>query len=45
MSYIAKKVEFRWFLAMNPVTSFDPSCRKKVLLDKQIGKFAFGDDS
>ena len=29
---------------MDPVTIFDPSCRKKVLFVKQTGKFAFGDD-
>ena len=28
-SYIAKKVEFHWFLAMDPVLIFDPSCRNK----------------
>ena len=43
-SYLAKKVEFSWFLAMDPVTIFDSSCRKYVLFDKQISKFAIGDD-
>ena len=41
---MAKKVEFRWFLAMGHATIFDSNCRKKVLFDKQISKFAFGDD-
>ena len=27
-SYLAKKVEFHWYLAMDPVTNFDPICRK-----------------
>ena len=44
MVILSKKVEFRWFLAMDPVTIFDSNCRKKVLFDKQISKFALGDD-
>ena len=43
-SYLAKKVDFRCFLAMDPVTNFDSNCRKYVLFDKQISKFAFGDN-
>ena len=40
-SYLAKEVEFRWFSATDPVTIFDSNCRKCVLFDKQISKFAF----
>ena len=39
-----KKIDFFLFLAMDPVNIFDPSCRKQVVFDKQISKFAFGDD-
>ena len=44
LSYLEKKVECRWFKAMDPATIFDPSCRKYVLFDKLIGKFAYGED-
>ena len=43
-SYLAKKVEFRGFLALDPVTIFDPSCRESVLFDQKISKYAFGED-
>ena len=29
---------------MVPVTNFDPSCKQKVLFDKQISKVAFRDN-
>ena len=44
MVIFSEIVEFRWFLAMDPITIFDSNCRKYVLFDKQISKFAFGDD-
>ena len=44
MVSFSKKVEFCWFLAMDPITIFDSNGRKYVLFDKQISKFEFGDD-
>ena len=44
MVILSEIIEFRWFCAIDHVTMFGYNCRNYVLFDKQISKFAFGDD-
>ena len=44
MVKFSENVEFLLVLAMDPVTIFDPSCEKQVLVHKGICKLAFGDN-